>query len=106
MTDEELRACASVPAQRMTVAPDRAPAPVTKGPEVQVTKPRAECVIKPVMTDEELRACASAPVERITVAPDSVPAARTEPERPKPPAECVIKPVMSEDDLRACRAGR
>jgi len=58
MTDEDLRACASVTASRALVVMNT-PAPVVAVAKAEPTPPPAprECVIKPVMSEEDLRAC-------------------------------------------------
>ena len=83
--------------------------PVPSAPRAEKPRPRAECVIKPVMSDDDLWNCsgpaqASVP-QTAAPAPAAVPVTAPRPaERPR--AECVIKPVMSEEDLRACGARR
>ena len=59
MSDDDLRACASVPRSGgLLLIPVAASTPAA-APAPAAPKPAPECVIKPVMSDEELRACGS-----------------------------------------------
>ena len=60
MSDDDLRACASVPRSGgLLLIPVAASTPAAAAPAPAAPKPAPECVIKPVMSDEELRACGS-----------------------------------------------
>jgi hypothetical protein len=74
------------------------------------SRPRGECVIKPVMSEDDLWNCsapgqASIP-QTATPAPAAAAAPFVPPATVQPAAECVVKPVMTDEDLRACGARR
>jgi len=99
------------PAPKPRAAPVAAvpAAPIPAAPRpAEKSKPRGECVIKPVMSEEDLWNCsapgqASSP-QTGTPAPAAATSAFAPPATVQPSVECVIKPVMSEEDLRICAA--
>jgi len=103
----------SAPAPKPRAAPlaavPAAPIPAAPRP-AEKSKPRGECVIKPVMSEDDLWNCSAPGQASSPQTGTPAPAAATSafvppaPAVPAAPRECVIKPVMSEEDLRVCAA--
>jgi hypothetical protein len=90
------------------VVETRKPAAPAVAPKA-ASKPRGECVIKPVMSEEDMWNCSGpavpAALERLPAETKAQPAAPP-PTLKAAPAECEIKPVMTDDELRACGVQR